>query len=243
MIVYIYKLFLVFVIIESLDKIGENMADWSDLLSEEKDKSYFKEIIKFLLVEREQGKIIYPAKENMFQAFSLTNPESLKVVILGQDPYHGPGQAHGLSFSVPKGVRLPPSLRNIYKEIEVDCNVKMPEHGDLTSWAEQGVLLLNSVLSVESGKAGSHAKLGWEKFTDLVIQKVSEHCNSLVFLLWGAYAHKKSAIIDREKHLILTAPHPSPLSAHRGFLTCRHFSKANQFIEKKRLKKISWDEL
>ena len=205
---------------------------WTDLLGSEKQQPYFVELLGRVQAEREAGKTIFPPSEQVFNAFKYTKLEELKVVILGQDPYHGQGQAHGLCFSVPKGVKLPPSLRNIYKAIKHDYpDYQPPEHGDLTHWAEQGVLLLNTVLTVEEGKAHSHASWGWERFTDSVIEKINEHCEGVVFLLWGAHAQKKGELIDRQRHHVLTAVHPSPLSAHRGFLTCGHFRRTNELLE------------
>ncbi|RUO45844.1 uracil-DNA glycosylase [Pseudidiomarina aquimaris] len=205
---------------------------WTDLLGSEKQRPYFVELLARVQAERDAGKTIFPPSEQVFNAFKYTKLEELKVVILGQDPYHGQGQAHGLCFSVPKGVKLPPSLRNIYKAIRHDYpDYQPPEHGDLTHWAEQGVLLLNTVLTVEEGKAHSHASWGWERFTDSVIEKINDHCEGVVFLLWGAHAQKKGALIDRQRHHVLTAVHPSPLSAHRGFLTCGHFRRTNELLE------------
>ncbi len=205
---------------------------WSDLLGDEKQQPYFQELLARVKQERARGVVVYPPEEEVFAAFRKTALADLKVVILGQDPYHGPGQAHGLCFSVPKGIKLPPSLRNIFKALQHDYpNFKVPEHGDLTKWAEQGVLLLNTVLTVEAGKAHSHASWGWEKFTDKVIAQINEHCEGIVFLLWGAHAQKKGALIDRQRHHVLTAVHPSPLSAHRGFLTCGHFRRTNELLE------------
>ncbi|WP_417687731.1 uracil-DNA glycosylase [Pseudidiomarina sp.] len=205
---------------------------WTDLLGSEKQQPYFVELLGRVQGEREAGKTIFPPSEQVFNAFKYTKLEELKVVILGQDPYHGQGQAHGLCFSVPKDVKLPPSLRNIYKAIKHDYpDYQPPEHGDLTHWAEQGVLLLNTVLTVEEGRAHSHASWGWERFTDSVIEKINEHCEGVVFLLWGAHAQKKGALIDRQRHHVLTAVHPSPLSAHRGFLTCGHFRRTNELLE------------
>ncbi|MCL4104014.1 UNVERIFIED_CONTAM: hypothetical protein GTU68_034876 [Idotea baltica] len=186
------------------------------------------------------GKVVYPACSDMFQAFSSTPMDAVKLVILGQDPYHGAGQAHGLCFSVPRDVKVPPSLKNIYKELHSDIGFAIPEHGNLQSWADQGVLLLNSVLSVESGRAGSHSGKGWEQFTDRVIEIVDTELSGVVFLLWGKYAHRKGAMIDREKHCVLEAPHPSPLSAHRGFFGCSHFSAANDYLRSRGLETIDW---
>ncbi|NER50781.1 MAG: uracil-DNA glycosylase [Symploca sp. SIO1A3] len=195
---------------------------------------------KFLKAEKAAGKIIYPRGSLMFNAMNSTPFDQVKVVILGQDPYHGPGQAHGLCFSVPKGVAPPPSLINIFKEIEQDLGIKLPEHGCLQSWAEQGVLLLNSVLTVECHKAASHKGQGWEQFTDTIISALNQQRKNLVFLLWGSYAKQKGKFIDRERHLVLTSPHPSPLSAHRGFFGNRHFSKTNAYLQKNGIEPISW---
>lgn len=218
---------------------------WAEILKEEKQKEYFKEILDFTLQERKLGKNIYPPESKVFNAFSLTPFENIKVVILGQDPYHGAGQAEGLCFSVQPGVRLPPSLRNIYKEIENDMGIKMNfQSGHLSKWAEQGVFLLNAVLTVEEGSPASHAGKnngqGWEKFTDEVIRKISEHKSGIIFLLWGNYAIKKRNLIDEKKHFVLTAPHPSPFSAHTGFLGCKHFSKTNEILNKEKQMPIDW---
>ena len=191
--------------------------------------------------EREAGKVIYPPKEDVFNAFAMTALEDIRVVILGQDPYHGPNQAHGLCFSVLPGVKIPPSLRNIYKELADDIDgFTIPNHGTLSPWAEQGVLLLNTVLTVEQGKAHSHAKLGWETFTDRVIEVVNQHCSNVVFLLWGSHAQKKGNTINREKHHVLHAPHPSPLSAHRGFFGSKPFSQTNQLLVESGKMPIVW---
>ena len=197
----------------------------------------------FLQSEKASGKIVYPKNADIFNALNLTPFDDVKVVILGQDPYHGPGQAHGLCFSVQENVPKPPSLVNIYKEIESDLGVKMPAKGTLTGWAQQGVLLLNATLTVEQGRAGSHQGKGWEEFTDTVIRAVNQHHEHVVFLLWGSHAQKKGAFIDRRKHCVLQAPHPSPLSAHRGFLGCRHFSRANAYLEENGRPAIQWDRL
>ena len=213
---------------------------WSDKLEPEFDQPYMKDLFEFLDHEQAQAKTIYPAEENVFSALSLTALQSVRVVILGQDPYHGCGQAHGLSFSVPPGEKVPPSLKNIYKELNDDVGFTIPTHGNLTSWANQGVLLLNSVLTVREGEAGSHQGKGWEQFTDKIIQVVNELSYNVVFLLWGAYAQKKAAEVDGRRHLVLHAAHPSPLSAYRGFLGCGHFSKANQYLENAGLTPIDW---
>lgn len=222
---------------------------WTHLLKDEKEKDYFKNVYHFQNEERKKGKKIYPATENIFNAFKLTSFENLKVVILGQDPYHGPGQAEGLSFSVPVGVTSPPSLKNIFKELDSDLQnkdnllengFKIPAHGHLAKWAEQGVLLLNTVLTVEESKPGSHANRGWETFTDFVIESISNKKDHVVFLLWGNYAKSKTSLIDITKHTVLTAAHPSPLSAYNGFFGCKHFSKTNESLMKHNQKPIDW---
>ena len=217
---------------------------WLEALSQEFEQPYMAELKSFLLAEREAGKRIFPPGPNWFRALDLTPLDRVKVVILGQDPYHGPGQAHGLCFSVPSGVRPPPSLVNIYKELESDLGLPRPEHGFLEHWARQGVLLLNSVLTVEMGIAASHRERGWERFTDAVIRAVNVKSEPVVFMLWGSYAQKKAAFVDSVerggRHLVLKAPHPSPLSAHSGFLGCRHFSKANAFLESRGIEPIDW---
>ena len=195
----------------------------------------------FSIPERKgNGAVIYPPGEFIFNALNSTPFDAVKVVILGQDPYHGPGQAHGLCFSVQDGVAVPPSLLNIYKELEADLGSSRPPGGNLQHWAEQGVLLLNAVLTVERGRAGAHQGKGWEKFTDRIVSELNDSRDGLVFMLWGSYAMKKGAMIDRSRHLVLTAPHPSPLSAHRGFFGCRHFSKANTWLEQHGKPPIRW---
>lgn len=203
---------------------------WLAHLLPEFEKPYMKELKQFLVAEKDLNKTIYPPGSQIFAAFNNTLFEDVRLVILGQDPYHGPGQAHGLSFSVQPGVRVPPSLINIYKEIERDLGVPRSKNGFLGSWAKQGVLLLNSVLTVEQGKAGAHQGKGWEIFTDAAIASVAEKRDNIVFLLWGSYAQKKGRFIDRKKHCVLESVHPSPLSAHRGFIGNGHFSKANEFL-------------
>ncbi len=215
-------------------------ASWLRRLRSEFDQEYMKDLKRFLLEEKQAGKTVYPPGDKMFNALDSTTFDNVKVVILGQDPYHGPGQAHGLSFSVPPGVKVPPSLKNIFKEINDDLGLPIPEHGCLQSWAEQGVLLLNATLSVVQGAAGSHQKKGWERFTDRVIHCLSEERDGLVFMLWGSYAQKKGAFIDPQKHCVLKSVHPSPLSAHRGFLGCRHFSQANQYLKDRGEQPIDW---
>lgn len=213
---------------------------WKSVLLPEFSKPFMTDLRTFLRQQLKAKKLIYPQPQEYFAAFNTTPFQNVKVVILGQDPYHGPGQAHGLCFSVRRGVAVPPSLVNVYKELAADVGFKIPNHGCLTSWAEQGVLLLNATLTVEAGKAGSHQRRGWEEFTDAVIKSLNEQKKNLVFILWGSYAQKKGDIIDRKKHLVLTSPHPSPLSAHRGFFGCRHFSKANAYLQKHGMKPINW---
>ncbi len=214
---------------------------WEALLSEEQNQPYFQSMIERIESQRKEGKAIYPAKQDVFNAMIETRLEDVKVVILGQDPYHGPNQAHGLSFSVLPGVKTPPSLVNIYKELAQDIEgFERPNHGYLMPWAKQGVLLLNTVLTVEEGKAHSHAKLGWEQYTDRVIEVINEHCQGVVFMLWGAHAQKKGHNIDTTRHHVLTAPHPSPLSARRGFFGCQHFSIANRLIAAQGKTPIEW---
>ena len=213
---------------------------WLNELGEEFEKPYMTDLKAFLQAEKNNGKVIYPPGSLWFNAFNTTPFKRVKVVILGQDPYHGPNQAHGLCFSVLPGVRIPPSLVNIYKEIQDDLGIPPAPHGCLSHWAEQGVLLLNATLTVEQGNAGSHQGKGWEQFTDAAIRALNEDREHLVFMLWGSYAQKKGAVIDRERHLVLRAPHPSPLSAHRGFFGCRHFSRANQYLEQTGQTPIDW---
>lgn len=214
---------------------------WHTLLGEEKQQAYFTAMMDFIASERANGKVVYPAAKDVFNAFSCTEFNQIKVVILGQDPYHGPNQAHGLSFSVQKGVKTPPSLKNMYKALQHDFpDFVVPEHGCLQSWAEQGVFLLNTVLTVEQGKAHSHAKIGWERFTDKVIALINEHAQDVVFLLWGSHAQKKAGLIDASKHHILTAAHPSPLSAYRGFFECGHFAQTNQILLGSGRTPINW---
>lgn len=215
-------------------------ASWLAQLGAEFDQPYMASLRAFLLQEKQSRKVIYPPGPDIFNALNATTFEDVKVVILGQDPYHGPGQAHGLCFSVKPGVPAPPSLVNIFKEIHDDVGEPVPAHGCLTSWARQGVLLLNSVLTVRKAQAGSHQGKGWEAFTDAVIQALNEQRNGLAFMLWGAYAQKKGALISRDRHLCLKAPHPSPLAAHRGFFGCKHFSKANQYLASQGTPMIDW---
>ncbi|OCQ51720.1 Uracil-DNA glycosylase [Photorhabdus australis subsp. thailandensis] len=214
---------------------------WHNVIGNEKKQPYFIDILAYVAKERQAGKTIYPPQQDVFNAFRYTELSDIKVVILGQDPYHGPNQAHGLSFSVQSGIPAPPSLVNMYKELASDIpDFQYPNHGCLISWAKQGVLLLNTVLTVERGNAHSHANLGWETFTDKVIAAINEHRSGVVFLLWGSHAQKKGHFIDSNKHHVLKAPHPSPLSAHRGFFGCKHFSKANELLEKQGLEPINW---
>ncbi len=214
---------------------------WNDVIEQEKKKDYFRQTLTFIQSEREAGKVIYPSDADVYSAFFLTEISDVKVVIIGQDPYHGPNQAHGLCFSVLPDVKTPPSLVNIYKELAQDiASFEIPKHGFLQSWAKQGVLLLNTVLTVEQGKAHSHSKAGWEAFTDKIISVIDTECQGIVFLLWGAHAQKKGKVIDRNKHYVLNAPHPSPLSAHRGFLGCKHFSLTNKILADTGRKPIDW---
>ena len=212
---------------------------WKDALAEEFGKPYFESLVRFLHKEKAEGQTIYPPGSQIFRAFDLTPVENLKVVILGQDPYHGPGQAHGLSFSVSAGVPAPPSLKNIFKEIESDLGIEMSGYPDLEKWARQGVLLLNAVLTVRAGAPTSHSKIGWEEFTDAVIRYISDSCEGVVFLLWGNFARSKSALIDRSRHHVLEAAHPSPL-ARGAFFGCRHFSQTNEILTSKGLQPIDW---
>jgi uracil-DNA glycosylase len=212
---------------------------WLEYLEPEFEQEYMKNL-KLFLRDELKAHTVYPPASKMFSAFFQTPFDQVKVVILGQDPYHGPNQAHGLSFSVPEGVRIPPSLENIYKEIAESLGVTKPKSGNLDRWAQQGVFLLNACLTVRAHQANSHAGKGWEKFTDKVITTISEHKENVVFLLWGAYARKKKELINADKHLILEAPHPSPLSAHRGFFGCEHFKKANEFLASKELEPVNW---
>lgn len=214
--------------------------DWNRFLGQELQAPYMQQLRDFLAAEKAARKVIYPHSRHWFRAFELTPLASVKVVILGQDPYHGPDQAHGLCFSVRPGVPTPPSLVNIYKELAGDLGVSPVDHGFLESWARQGVLMLNSVLTVEQGNAGAHRGRGWETFTDRAIATVNEQCEGVVFLLWGSYAQKKAAFVDRDRHLVLQSPHPSPLSAHRGFFGQRHFSQANAFLEARGRGGIDW---
>ena len=212
---------------------------WKSKLEKEFSSPYFKELQSFLEIEYKNSNI-YPTRNLIFNAFNETPFHKVKVVILGQDPYHGEGQANGLSFSVAKNIKIPPSLRNIFKELHNDVGIEIPVHGDLTSWAKQGVLLLNSTLTVKKGEPGSHQKNGWETFTDNCIKLISKEQKNVVFMLWGNYAKEKIRLIDETKHLVLTSVHPSPFSARNGFFGCKHFSKANEFLEGTKQLKIDW---
>lgn len=217
------------------------MLTWRDALAQEKNLPYFQETLAFVVRERAAGITVYPPAKEVFNAFRFTELNAVKVVILGQDPYHGPNQANGLSFSVKPGVPAPPSLVNIYKELASDIpGFVIPKHGCLQNWAQQGVMLLNTMLTVEAGKAHSHASLGWETFTDKVIKVLNTHREGIVFLLWGSHAQKKGMIIDPKRHHVLKAPHPSPLSAHRGFLGCHHFSQTNALLARQSQTPIDW---
>ena len=217
---------------------------WQQALGEEKKKTYFKTLIQFIQTQKNQGKIIYPPTNDIFNAFKLTPLQNVKVVILGQDPYHGEGQAHGLSFSVPNNTPIPPSLNNIYKAIRHDLQCDFsPKHGNLTAWAEAGVLLLNTVLTVNAGQPQSHQSLGWQSFTDTVFRVLASQQRPMVYLLWGSSARKKASLIQHPQHLVCQAPHPSPLSAHRGFLTCKHFSLCNDWLERHGQAPIPWTKI
>lgn len=213
---------------------------WKEILKDEFNKTYFAEIVMHLKHEKALGKTIYPAGNNIFNAFQQTPFDKVKVVILGQDPYHGAGQAHGLSFSVPDGIKPPPSLGNIYKEMQTDLGLEIPTSGNLTKWAENGVLLLNAFLTVRASEPASHSKIGWENFTDAVIRKISDMKNNVVFLLWGRFAQDKQILIDATRHHILKAAHPSPFSAANGFFGCKHFSKTNELLLKAGIEPVDW---
>ena len=214
---------------------------WEALLKTEKQKDYFQDILAKLKKAQKSGKIIYPENQNIFNAFKLTPFDQIKVVIMGQDPYHGPNQAHGLCFSVQKGIKKPPSLVNIFKELKRDLNIPIPENGCLDHWSKQGVLLLNESLTVEDGQAGSHQTWGWSTFIHKVLSLINEHTTGTIFLLWGSHAQKHAHLIDKKKHHILTSSHPSPLSAHRGFLGCGHFSKTNELLKMQGKNMIRWE--
>lgn len=227
----------------SLNKLACLTGTWLQLLSDEFEQAYFKSLCTFVAAEEQAGKTIYPPSSEIFNALNYTSFESVKVVIIGQDPYHGSNQAHGFSFSVQAGINLPPSLKNIYKELNADVCMAIPEHGCLTSWADQGVLLLNAVLTVEQANAGAHQGKGWEIFTDRIVQLLNEQRQGIVFLLWGSYAQKKGKLIDRAKHCVIAAPHPSPLSAYRGFFGSQVFSKTNTYLVATGQKAINWDSV
>lgn len=214
---------------------------WLSVLENEFDKDYMKKLKQFLQVQKQNKQLVYPQSNEIFNAFTLTPFDEVKVVILGQDPYHGAGQAHGLSFSVKEGVRLPPSLQNIYKELSSDIEgFKTPANGTLTKWAKQGVLLLNATLTVNAGSPGSHQNQGWENFTDAAIKAISDNKEGIIFILWGRFAQEKARLIDETKHFIIKSPHPSPFSAHSGFFGSKPFSKTNEFLKKQGLKEIDW---
>lgn len=215
-------------------------SSWKKALEEEFAKPYFQQLVDFIKKEKAAGKVIYPPGPFIFNAFDTTPFDTVKVIILGQDPYHNPEEAMGLCFSVPKGVRMPPSLQNIFKELQNDLGITMPNQGDLTHWAKQGVFLLNAMLTVEKNKPASHSTIGWQNFTDAVIHRLSTEKEGLVFLLWGKFAQGKEVLIDSSKHLVLKAAHPSPFSANAGFFGCRHFSKANEYLKKKGKTPIDW---
>jgi uracil-DNA glycosylase len=215
-------------------------SSWKNILKSEFEKPYFLEIVTFLRIEKATGKTIFPPGSLLFNAFNTTPFDTVKVVLLGQDPYHGAGQAHGLCFSVPDGIPMPPSLVNIFKELQADTGVPFPSSGNLSRWAKQGVLLLNASLSVRANEPMSHSKIGWAQFTDTVISRISNLKKNIVFLLWGKFAQEKQALIDETKHLVLKAAHPSPYSANTGFLGCRHFSKTNEYLVKNGIDPIDW---
>jgi uracil-DNA glycosylase len=225
--------------------MGDSIAttldpQWQRQLGDELKKDYMLSLQEFLAAGQQQGAVIYPPQSQWFAALNSTAFDQVKVVILGQDPYHGSGQAHGLCFSVLPNVKVPPSLANIYKELKSDLGIEPPNHGCLTSWAEQGVLLLNATLTVEQGQAGSHQGKGWETFTDSIISKINDQRQGVIFMLWGSYAQKKASMIDAERHLVLQSVHPSPLSAYRGFFGCGHFSQANHYLRSQELEPIDW---
>lgn len=222
-----------------MNKVGLH-SSWKAVLMDEFSKIYMQDLKQFLLQQKHNHKNIFPPEDSLFNALNSTPLDKVKVVIIGQDPYHGPNQAHGLCFSVNKGVVIPPSLKNIYKELNQDIGFKIPNHGCLQSWADQGVLLLNSVLTVNQGQAGSHQGKGWEQFTDKIIGELNKHHKNMVYLLWGAYAQKKGACIDVSNNLILKSVHPSPLSAYRGFLGCKHFSQCNKYLLTHNKQAINW---
>lgn len=215
--------------------------DWQDFFAEQQRQSYFARLAAFVAKQRNEADAVFPAESDVYNAFRLTPVSSVKVVILGQDPYHGPSQAHGLSFSVPDGIKFPPSLRNVFKQLSLeDSDYQIPLSGDLSAWGKQGVLLLNTVLTVNQAMPNSHANQGWEVFSDNVIAHINSQCSGVVFMLWGKYAQSKASLIDANKHCVLIAPHPSPLSAHRGFFGCNHFTLANCYLAQQGKGKIDW---
>lgn len=222
------------------NKPGALHPSWQAVIGHTFEQPYMQELRAFLTAQKATGKTIYPPGAQIFNAFNHTAFDKVRVVIIGQDPYHGPGQAHGLCFSVPEGIKPPPSLVNIYKELHSDLGVTIPDSGDLTAWADQGVLLLNATLTVQAANAGSHQNKGWETFTDTVIQTLNDQCEDIAFVLWGSYAQKKGAIIDTSKHYVIKSPHPSPLSAHRGFFGSKPFSKINAYLEQQGQEPIHW---
>ncbi len=223
-------------------KGGESMTSWHDVIGPEKEKDYFRNILSYVEERRLSGVNVYPPRADVFNAFKYTALQDLRVVIIGQDPYHGPYQAHGLCFSVRPEVEIPPSLRNIYQELknEYGDSFTIPEHGYLESWARQGVFMLNNTLTVEEGQPQSHGKIGWDRFTDVVIEKINEYTEHTVFMLWGSHAQKKCRCVDQSRHLVLTSAHPSPLSAYRGFFGCNHFLKCNEYLVAHGKKPICW---
>ncbi|WP_372652145.1 uracil-DNA glycosylase [Halobacteriovorax sp.] len=216
-------------------------SSWKSLLKDEFKKEYFRDLEQFLSNEEDNKEIIFPSKNNIFEALNKTSLENVKVVLIGQDPYHGDDQAHGLSFSVQDGVKIPPSLRNIYKELNSDIGIETPDHGNLENWAKEGVLLLNDVLTVRKSQAGSHQKKGWEKFTDKIIEVIDQECENIVFFLWGSGAQKKAKKVNHNKHFIIKSVHPSPLSSYRGFFGSKPFSKCNEYLKKNGLSEINWE--
>lgn len=225
---------------ERLSPVAIQESNWRTRLEREFQKEYMGKIAQFLMECYSSGSEIYPRAEDIFAALNVTGFEETKVIILGQDPYHGEGQAHGLSFSVPPGIKPPPSLKNIHKELMGDLGIGLPSQGNLISWAHQGVLLLNAVLTVAAGKAGSHQGIGWEAFTDKIVQELNDHRANLVFILWGNYAQKKGAHIDKQRHYVIESPHPSPFSAHSGFFGSRPFSRANDYLKEHEILPIDW---
>lgn len=229
------------VLIMNSEKIKSQInANWFSFFQEEMEKEYFIKLMDFVGEER-KNHLVFPPEDLMFNAFRLTSWDSIKVVILGQDPYHGEGQSHGLCFSVPMGIRKPPSLQNIFKELKEDTGMEIPSHGNLESWAKQGVLLLNSCLTVRKQLPTSHQNIGWEIFTDTIIRRISDEKKNVVFMLWGKFAQQKTSLINMDKHLILNAVHPSPMSVYRGFFGCKHFSKANSYLSSHSVNPIDWN--